>query len=144
MFRRNFTLSFVSGYFLGCFLFSITSSQSLSSPENEKTDLRILKDQIVLLNKNILQNRIQSSSNRTQSSIFDIAEVSVSKKDNNVDQMFITTKTIQGKNSIFVEFANSKLNCYDEITNQLINPEVMLETHSTCMKKITELPRSCR
>ena len=53
MFRRNFILSFVSGYFLGCLLFSITSSQNLSSPENEKTDLMISKDQIVLLNKNI-------------------------------------------------------------------------------------------
>ena len=150
MFRKNLNILLISCCFFGCSLFLRTSSQSLSSPEPQKADLLSLKNQIVLLNKNSLQNIIQSSSNITQSSIFDVAEVSVSKKNNNVDQTFFETKTIQGKNSIVVEAYlamqgfpdHPKLNFYDEITNQVIRPKVMLQAHGTCLQKNAELPRS--
>jgi len=47
MFRKK---NFVLGYLFGCFLFSLTSKQSLNLAKMEKPDLRLLKDQIVFLN----------------------------------------------------------------------------------------------
>ena len=50
--------SFTFGYFIGLFLFFLTSEQSLA--KLEKNDLRLLKNEIVILdlsaNKNIFAN----------------------------------------------------------------------------------------
>lgn len=103
----------------------------MEKDDNRKTGNKGLNPTI-----QILEDQIQSLHNK-----IDSFQQKVSKKDDTVDQMFIATKTIQGKDSIFVEFAHSKLNCYDKITNQLIKTEIMVEAHSTCMQKIAELPR---
>ena len=92
--------NFVLGYFCGCFIFFLMSEQSLNFPKMEKPDLRLLKNEIVVLNlsanKNIFANTYESS-------IYDVEEVA-SKKENSIPiPINIKTKTREGKNSIFVE-----------------------------------------
>ena len=56
--------NFVLGYFFGCFLFFLTSEQNLNLAKMEKIDLRLLKNEIVVLNlsanKNIFVNTYES------------------------------------------------------------------------------------
>jgi len=140
--KRNFIL----GYFFGCFLFFLTSEQNLNLAKMEKFDLRLLKNEIVVLNlsanKNIFANTYQSS-------IYDVAEVAV-KKENSISIPINTkTKTKKGGNSIFVEAfqairtfpARPNLNYYDPVENQFVKQSVMLQAHLTCMKQINNLPR---
>ena len=61
--------NFILGYFFGCFLFFLTSEQNLNLVKMEKIDLRLLKNEIVVL-KNIFANTYQSS-------IYDVAQVAV-------------------------------------------------------------------
>jgi len=114
----------------------------------EKPDLRLLKNEIVVLNlsanKNIFANTYESS-------IYDVGEVAfASKKENSIPMPInIKTKTREGKNSIFVEGfqairtfpARPKLNYYDKVENRVVKPSIMLQAHLTCMKQIVELPR---
>jgi hypothetical protein len=71
-FQYQHTRNFVLGYLFGCFLFSLTSVQSLNLAKMEKPDLRLLKNEIVVLNlsanKNIFANTYESS-------IYDVEEV---------------------------------------------------------------------
>lgn len=52
------------GYFCGCFLFLLMSEQSLNLAKMEKFNLRLLKNEIVVLNlnanKNIFVNTYES------------------------------------------------------------------------------------
>ena len=61
--------NFILGYFFGLFLFFLTSEQNLNLVKMEKIDLRLLKNEIVVL-KNIFANTYQSS-------IYDVAQVAV-------------------------------------------------------------------
>ena len=110
----------------------------------EKIDLRLLKNEIVVLNlsanKNIFVNTYQSS-------IYDVEEVAV-KKENSIP-IPINIKTKNGKNSIFVEafrairtfLARPNLNYYDPVEKRIIKPSVILQAHLTCMKQVKNLPR---
>ena len=138
--------NFVLGYFCGCFIFFLMSEQSLNFPKMEKPDLRLLKNEIVVLNlsanKNIFANTYESS-------IYDVEEVA-SKKENSIPiPINIKTKTREGKNSIFVEGfqairtfpARPKLNYYDKVENRMVKPSVMLQAHLKCIKQVAKLPR---
>ena len=141
-FLRVFTIienfmkkNFILGYFFGCFLFFLTSEQNLNLAKMEKFDLRLLKNEIVILNlsanKNIFPNTYQSS-------IYDVAEVQIKTK-----------RVTDGKNSIFVEAFQAiqtfptrpKFNYYDPVENQFVKESVMLQAHLTCAKQVDELPR---
>ena len=112
--------NFVSGYFFGCFIFLLTSEQSLNFPKMEKPDLRLLKNEIVVLNlsanKNIFANTYESS-------IYDVEEVAFKKENSIPIPINIKTKTKKGGNSIFVEAfqairtfpARPNLNYYDPV-----------------------------
>jgi hypothetical protein len=66
----------------------------------EKFDLRLLKNEIIVLNLSANKNIF---ANTHQSSIYDVAEVAV-KKENSISILInIKTKTKKGGNSIFVE-----------------------------------------
>ena len=135
--------NFILGYFFGLFLFFFTSEQNLNLAKMEKVDLRLLQNEIVVLNlsanKNIFANTYQSS-------IYDVAEVTV-KKENPID--IKTKKAVGGGNSIFVEAFQAirtfptrpNLNYYDPVENQFVKKSVMLQAHLTCMKQINNLPR---
>jgi len=141
MFRKK---NFVLGYLFGCFLFSLTSEQSLNLAKMEKPDLRLLKDQIVSLN---LSDEKNIFANTSEPSILDVEEISY-KKDN-LNPISIKTKTREGKSSIFVESfqairsfpARPKLNYYDQVENRMVKPSVMVKAHLTCMKQVAKLPR---
>jgi len=127
-----------------CFLFSLTSEQSLNLAKMEKSDLRLLKDQIVLLN---LRDEKNIFANTSEPSILYVEENSY-KKDN-LNPISIKTKTREEKNSIFVEGfqairsfpARPKLNYYDKVENRMVKPSVMLKAQLTCMKQLAKLPR---
>jgi len=138
--------NFVLGYFFGCFLFFLTSEQNLNLAKMEKIDLRLLKNEIVVLNlsanKNIFVNTYESS-------IYDVEEVAVKKENSIPIPINIKTKTKNGKNSIFVEAfqairtfpARPNLNYYDPVEKRIIKPSVILQAHLTCMKQVQNLPR---
>lgn len=138
--------NFVLGYFCGCFIFFLMSEQSLNFPKMEKPDLRLLKNEIVVLNlsanKNIFANTYESS-------IYDVEEVASKKKNSIPIPINIKTKTREEKNSIFVEGfqairtfpARPKLNYYDKVENRVVKPSVMLQAHLTCIKQVAKLPR---
>ena len=71
--RKNFIL----GYFFGLFLFFLTSEQNLNLAKMEKIDLKLLKNEITVLNLNPNKNIF---ANTYQSSIYEVAEVGVKKK----------------------------------------------------------------
>ena len=130
---RNFVLS----YFFGWFLFFLTSEQNLNIAKMEKIDLRLLKNEIVVL------------ANTYQSSIYDVEEVAVKKENSIPIPINIKTKTKDGKNSIFVEAfwairtfpARPNLNYYDPVEKRIIKPSVIFQAHLTCMKQVQNLPR---
>lgn len=118
--------NFILGYFFGCFLFFLTSEQNLNLAKMEKFDLRLLKNEIVVLNlsanKNIFTNTYQSS-------IYDVAEVAVKKENSISIPIDIKTKRVaDGKNSIFVKAFQAirtfptrpKFNYYDPVENQFV------------------------
>ena len=72
--------NFILGYFFGCFLFFLTSEQNLNLAKMEKFDLKLLKNEIVVLNLSANNNIF---ANTYQSSIYDVAEVAV-KKENSI------------------------------------------------------------
>lgn len=72
--------NFILGYFFGWFLFLLTSEQNLNLAKIEKFDLRLLKNEIVVLNLSAKKNIF---ANTYQSSIYDVAEVAV-KKENSI------------------------------------------------------------
>lgn len=92
--------NFILGYFFGLLLFFSTSKQNLNLAKMEKIDLRLLKNEIVVLNlsanKNIFANTYQPS-------IYDIAQVAVKKENSISIPLDIQTKHVGGGNSIFVE-----------------------------------------
>jgi len=138
--------NFVLGYFCGCFLFLLMSEQSLNLAKMEKPDLRLLKNEIVVLNlsanKNIFANTYESS-------IYDVEEVASKKENSTPIPINIKTKTRKGKYSIFVEGfqairtfrARLNLNYYDPVEKRIIKPSVMLQAHLTCIKQVENLPR---
>jgi len=140
--RNNFIL----GYFFGCFLFFLTSEQNLNLAKMEKFDLRLLKNEIAVLNlsanKNIFANTYESS-------IYDMAEVSVKKENSITIPLDIKTKSKKGGNSIFVEAFQAirtfptrpNFNYYDPVENQFVKQSVMLQAHLTCIKQVQNLPR---
>lgn len=142
--------NFVLGYFCGCFLFLLMSEQSLNLAKMEKFDLRLLKNEIVVLNlsanKNIFVNTYESS-------IYDVEEVAVKKENSIPIPINIKTKTKNGKNSIFVEAfqairtfpARPNLNYYDPVEKRIIKPSVIVQAHLTCIKQVQN-PRttSCK
>ena len=84
--KKNFTL----GYFFGLFLFFLTSEQNLNLAKIKKIDLRLLKNEIVVLNSSANKNIFI---NTYQSSIYDVAGFAIDIK---------TKKLVGGGNSIFV------------------------------------------
>ena len=72
--------NFILGYFFGLFLFFLTSEQNLNLVEMEKIDLRLLKNEIVVLN---LSANKTIFANTYQSSIYDVAEIAI-KKENSI------------------------------------------------------------
>ena len=136
---------FILGYFFGCFLFFLTSEQNLNLAKMEKFDLRLLKNEIVVLNLSANNNIF---ANTYQSSIYDVAEVAV-KKENSIPIDIKTKKTVGGGNSIFVEAFQAirrfptrpNFNYLDPVENQRVKQSVMLQAHLTCMKQINNLPR---
>ena len=138
--------NFILGYFFGLFLFFMTSKQNLNLAKMEKTDLRLLKNEIVVVlsaNKNIFANTYQSS-------IYDVAEVAVKKENSSSIIINIQTKkAVGGGNSIFVEAFQAirafptrpNFNHYDPVENQFVKKSVMLQAHLTCVKQINNLPR---
>ena len=138
--------NFVLGYFYGCFIFLLMSESSLNLPKMEEPDLRLLKNEIIILN---LSENKNIFSDTYESSIYDLEEVA-SKKGNSIPiPINIETKTREGKNSIFVDGFQAirtfpdrpKLNCYDKVKNRIVTPSVMLQAHLTCMKQVANLPR---
>jgi hypothetical protein len=139
--------NFILGYFFGCFLFFLTSEQNLNLAKMEKFDLRLLKNEIVVLNLSANNNIF---ANTYQSSIYDVAEVAV-KKENSISIPIDikTKKAVGGGNSIFVEAFQAirrfptrpNFNYFDPVENQFVKQSVMLQAHLTCMKQIVNLPR---
>lgn len=87
--------NFILGYFFGLFLFFLTSEQNLNLAKMEKIDLRLLKNEIVVLNL---------SANTYQSLIYDVTEVAVKKENSiSIPINIKTKKPVGGGNSIFVE-----------------------------------------
>lgn len=74
--KKNFILC----YFFGLFLFFLTSEQNLNLAKMEKIDLRLLKNETIILNLSASKNIF---ANTYQSSIYDVAEVTV-KKENSI------------------------------------------------------------
>lgn len=138
--------NFILGYLFGCFLFFLISEQNLNLVKMETFDLRLLKDEIVVLNLSTNQNIF---ANNYQSSIYDVAEVAVKKQNSISIPIDIKTKTRKGGNSIFVEGfqairtfpARPNLNYYDPVENKFVKQSVMLRAHLTCMKQVNNLPR---
>lgn len=138
--------NFILGYFFGCFLFFLTFEPNLNLAEMEKFDLRLLKNEIVLLNLSANKNIF---ANTSESSIYDVAEVSVKKEKSIPISIDIKTKTKKGKNSIFVQAfqeiitfpARPNLNYYDRVEKQFVKQSVMLKAHLTCIKQVQNLPR---
>ena len=138
--------NFILGYFFGCFLFFLTSEQNLNLAKMEKFDLKLLKNEIVVLNLSANKNMF---ANTYQSSIYDVAEVAVKKENSISIPINIKTKTKKGGNSIFVEAFQAirtfptrpNFNYYDPVENQFVKQSVMLQAHLTCMKQINNLPR---
>lgn len=138
--------NFILGHFFGLFLFFMTSEQNLNLAKMEKIDLRLLKNEIVVVlsaNKNIFANTYQSS-------IYDVAEVAVKKENSSSILTDIQTKKAGGgENSIFVEAFQAirafstrpNFNYYDPVENQFVKKSVMLQAHLTCVKQINNLPR---
>lgn len=113
----------------------------------EKIDLRLLKNEIVVLNlsanKNIFANTYQSS-------IYDVGQVVVKKSNSiSIPIDIKTKKRVGGGNSIFVEGFQAtrgfptrpNFNYYDSVENQFVKKSVMLQEHVTCFKDINNLPR---
>ena len=144
---NNMKKNFILGYLFGLFLFFLTSEQNLNLAKMEKIDLRLLKNEIVVLNlsanKNIFANTYQSS-------IYGVAEVAV-KKENSISIPIDikTKKPVGGGNSIFVEAFQAirsfptrpNFNYYDSVENQFVKKSVMVQAHLTCVKQINNLPR---
>ena len=134
--------NFILGYFFGLFLFFLTSEQNLNLAKMEKSDLRLLKNEIVVLNKNIFTNTYQSS-------ISGVVEVGLKKNSSLIPIDIKTKKLGGGGNSIFVEAFQAiqvfptrpNLNYYDPVENQFVKKSVILQAHSTCIKEINNLPR---
>ena len=138
--------NFIFGYFFGLFLFFLTSEQNLNLAKTEKIDLRLLKNEIVVLNlsanKNIFANTYQSS-------IYEVAEVAVKKENSISIPIDVKTKKPGGGNSIFVEAFQAirafptrpNFNYYDPVENQFVKKSLMLQAHLTCAKQINNLPR---
>lgn len=113
----------------------------------EKIDLRLLKNEIVILNLSATKNIF---ANTYQSLIYDVGAVSV-KKENaiSIPLNIQTKKTVGGGNSIFVEAfqvmrafpSRLDFNYYDRVENQFVKKSVILQAHLTCVKQINNLPR---
>ena len=139
--------NFILGYFFGLFLFFLTSEQNLNLAKMEKTDLRLLKNEIVVLNLSVNKNIFAST---YQSSIYNVTEVAVKKENSTSIPIDIKTKKpVGGGNSIFVEALQAirtfptrpNFNYYDSVENQFVKKSVMLQAHLTCVKQINNLPR---
>lgn len=113
----------------------------------EKIDLRLLKNEIVVLNLSATKNIF---ANTYQSLIYDIVEVAVKKENSiSIPLDIQTKKTVGGGNSIFVEAfqairafpSRPNFNYYDPVENQFVKKSVMLQAHLTCVKQINNLPR---
>lgn len=125
----------------------VSSEQRLNFGSIEKTDIRLLQNEILALKlspkENIFDTTFANPINSFESSIYDIEEVS------SLVPIDIKTKTIKGESSIFVQAfqaiqqfpARTKFNCYDASENQLIKPSIMLKAHLTCIKDVDQLPR---
>jgi len=112
MFKRK---EFILDYLIGCFLFSRTFEPSLNLAKMEKSDLRLIKDQIVVLNLNDGKNIL---ANMSEPSILDVEEIS------------------------FRSFpARPQFNSYDKVENQIVKSSVMLKAHLMCIKPVDSLPR---
>ena len=141
--KKNFILC----YFFGLFLFFLTSEQNLNLAKMEKIDLRLLKNETIILNLSASKNIF---ANTYQSSIYDVAEVTV-KKENSISIPIDikTKKSVDGGNSIYVEAFQAirtfptrpKINYYDPVENQFVKELVMLHAHLRCMKQVDNLPR---
>ena len=95
--KKNFTL----GYFFGLFLFFLTSEQNLNLAKIKKIDLRLLKNEIVVLNSSANKNIFV---NTYQSLIYNVAEVALKKGNSTLIPIDIKTKKpMGGRYSIFVE-----------------------------------------
>ena len=125
----------------------MTSEQNLKLAKMEKIYLRLLKNEIVVLNLSATKNIF---ANTYQSLIFDIAEVAVKKENSiSIPLDIQTKKTMGGGNSIFVEAfqairafpSRPNFNYYDPVENQFVKKSVMLQAHLTCVKQINNLPR---
>ena len=146
--RKNFNMrkNFILGYFFGLFLFFLTSEQNLNLAKMEKIDLKLLKNEITVLNINPNTNIF---ANTYQSSIYEVAEVGVKKKNSTSIPLEIQTKKMGGGNSIFVDAfqairtfpSRPNFNCYDPVENQFVKKSVMVQAHLTCVKQINNLPR---
>jgi hypothetical protein len=117
----------------------LTFGQNLNLAEMQKSDFKLLKDEIFILN---LSNNKNIFANSYESSIYDVTEVSVNKS-------IPISLNISQKNSIFVEALQQirafpirpNLNYYDRFENQFVKQSVMLKAHLTCMKQVQNLPR---
>ena len=113
--------NFVLGYYFGCFLFFLTSEPNLNLPKMEEFDLGLLKNEIIILNKNIFTNTYESS-------IYNVTEVGVKHQTPPSLPRDIKTKPKKGGNSIFVEAfqsirtfpARPNFNSYDRVENQFV------------------------
>ena len=103
--------NFILGYFFGLFLFFLTSEQNLNLAKMEKSDLRLLKNEIVVLNKNIFTNTYQSS-------ISGVVEVGLKKNSSLIPIDIKTKKLGGGGNSIFVFQSRNSTSCYFRSRNK--------------------------
>ena len=131
--------SFTLGYFFGLFLFFLTPRQNLDLAKIEKMDLKLLKNEIVILKSNVYRTAYFETH---QPSIFNVAQVAREEK---ID---IKTEKTKGGSSIFVEafqiirlYSNKPINYYDQIENQFVKKSVLLSAHWKCLGEINNLPR---
>lgn len=143
---------FILGYLFGLLLFFSPSDYKLNLLDIEKTDLKLLKNEIIVLNanKNVFAKIYESS-------VFDVVEVRVTEKEESSlslspttkKPLDIKTKKMDGGSSIFVEAfktmrlfpARPSFNYYDPVQNQFVKKSVMLKAHITCLKEVDKLPR---
>ena len=132
---------FILGYYFGILLFFITSQQNGGLVKIEEIDVRLLKNEILIM-PNVDKNSYEPS-------IYDVVEVTNGKKSLSTDLMDIKTKKTNGENSIYVEALQQSqtfrtrpnFNHYDSIKNQFVKEQIMLKAYLTCSKQIGNLSR---
>ena len=127
----------------------MTPKQNLNLAKIEKNDLKLVKNEIAVLNLSTNKNSFAST---YKFSINEIVEVATKQKNSDSIPLDIKTKKLSGGNSIFVEAfqtmrafpTRQNVNCYDSCENQFVKRLVMLKAHLICIKQIDKRDKTVK